>query len=205
MSDEQIRAEDELTQTKDELAQTKDELARVKSELARTKDELAKTKAELAEANDISTVKSTELAKAQSLLSTVDHISEAEVLGIVRDLNENIIQTAANLTEEWGKLPSPRSNKAPPNKKELDALSQFYGPTLVRRVFKRDPSAVALLVQSTLCYVVTQITSSWRPDCDKRWWILGSIYRRLSASGKHTPHTAIEAILTNTRGTGNLG
>ena len=205
MSDDQTRTKDELARINDELAQTKDELARIKSELAQTKVELAKTKAELAETNDISTAKSTELAKAQSLLSPPDRISEAEVLEIVRDLNDNIIQIAANLTEEWGKVPSSRSNKAPPNKKELDALSQFYGPTLVRRVLNRDSSAVALLVQSTLCYVVTQITSSWRPDCDKRWWILGSIYRRLSASGKHTPHAAIEAILTNTRGTGNLG
>ena len=204
MSDEQTRAKDELAQTKDELARIQGELARTKDELARTKAELEKTKAELTEANDISTAKSTELAKAQSLLSPTDRISEAEVLEIVRDLNENIIQIAANLTEEWGKVPSPRTNKAPLNKKELDALSQFYGPTLVRRVLNRDSSALALLVQSTLCYIVTQITLSWRRDRDKRSWILGSIYRRLSASGKHTPHAAIEAILTNTRGTGNL-
>ena len=205
MSDDQTRVKDELAQTKDELARIKGELARTKDELARTKVELEKTKADLAEANDISKAKSTELAKAQSLLSPPDRISEAEVLEIVRGLNKNITQIAANLAEEWGKLPSPRFNKAPPNKKELDTLSQFYGSTLVRRVLNRDPSAVTLLVQSTLCYVVTQITSSWRPDCDKRWWILGSIYRRLSASGKRTPHAAIEAILTKTRGTGGLG
>ena len=204
MSDDQTRVKDELAQTKDDLARTKGELARTKDELARTKAELEKTKAELAEANDISTAKSTELAKAQSLSSPTDRISEAEVLEIVRDLNKNISQIAANLTEEWGKVPSLRSNKAPPNKKEFDALSQFYGPTLVRRVLDRDSSAVALLVRSTLCYIVTQITLSWRRDRDKQSWILGSIYRRLSASGKHTPHAAIEAILTNTRGTGNL-
>ena len=233
MSDEHTRAKDDLAGTKDELAQTKDELARIKSELARTKHNLARTEVELAQTKGLLAARSVELAqtkellaarsvelvqttellaartvelvKVQPFLSTMDRISEAEVLGIVRDLNDNIIQIAANLTEGWGKLQSPRSNKAPPNKKELDALSQFYGPTLVRRVLNQDPSAVALLVRSILCYIVTQITLSWRRDHDQRSWILGSIYRRLSASGKHTPHAAIEAILTNTRGTGNLG
>ena len=183
MSDEQTRAEDEL--------------ARVKSELARTKAELAKTKVELAEANDISTAKSTELAKAQSLLSMTDRISEAEVLEIVRDLNENIIQLAANLTDEWRRLRSPQPNSRTIfTKQELDAFMQLHGRPLVRRVRNRDPPAVAFLVQSCLCYAVTQITLGWRRDLsDERPWRLGSVYKRLSTDGKHTSHAAIEVIL----------
>ena len=223
--DQQIQAmSDELAGTKDELAQTKDELARIKGELARTKDELARTKVEiektkddlafysrelprtkdelartkveLAKANELSTARLTELARAQSFLST-DHISEAEVLGIVRDLNENIIQLAANLTDEWGKLKSPQPNsRTIITKQELDAFMQLHGRSLVRRVRNRDPPAVAFLVQSCLCYAVTQITLGWRRDLsDERPWRLGSVYKRLSTYGKHTSYAAIEGIL----------
>ena len=196
--DQQIQAmSDEQTQAKDELAQTKDELARIKGELARTKAELAKTKVELAEANELSAARPTEPAKAQSFLSTTDRISEAEVLGIVRDLNENIIQLAANLTDEWGRIRSPQPNSRTIfTKQELDAFMQFYGRPLVLRVRNRDPSAVAFLVQSCLCYAVTQITLGWRRDLsNERPWRLGSVYKRLSTDGKHTSHAAIEGIL----------
>ena len=196
--DHQIQAiSDERTRAKDELAQTKDELARIKGELARTKDELARTKVELEKTNELSTARSAELAKAQTFLSTTDRISEAEVLGIVRDLNENIIQLAANLTDEWGRIRSPQPNGKPTfAKKELDALVQLHGRTLVHRVRNRDPPAVAFLVQSCLCYAVTQITLGWRRDLsDERPWRLGSVYKRLSTDGKHTSHAAIEGIL----------
>ena len=196
--DQKIQAmSDEQTRANDELAQTKDELARIKGELARTKHELARTKVELEKTNELSTARSAELAKAQTFLSTTDRISEAEVLGIVRDLNENIIQLAANLADEWGRIRSPQPNsKTIFTKQELDALMQLHGRTLVHRVRNRDPPAVAFLVQSCLCYAVTQITLGWRRDLsDERPWRLGSIYKRLSTDGKHTSHVAIEVIL----------
>ena len=46
----------------------------------------------------------TQLSEAQTLLSTEDRLSEMEVLGIVRDLNENIYQVTIILTGEWEKL-----------------------------------------------------------------------------------------------------
>ena len=197
ISDEQTRTKDDLAGIKDELTQTKDELARIKGEPARTKDELARTKVELEKTNELSTARSAVLAKVQTFLSTTDRISEAEVLGIVRDLNENIIQLAASLTDEWGRLKSPQPNSRTIfTKQELDAFMQLHGRSLVRRVRNRDPPAVAFLVQSCLCYAVTQITLGWRRDLsDERPWRLGSIYKRLSTDGKHTSHAAIEVIL----------
>ena len=201
---EPARTKDELARTKVELAKANElstamatELARIKGELARTKDELARTKVELAKSNELSTARSAELATAQYFLSTTDRISEAEVLGIVRDLNENIIKIAASLTDEWGRIRSPQPNGKPTfTKKELDELVQLHGRTLVHRVRNRDPPAVAFLVQSCLCYAVTQITLGWRRDLsDERPWRLGSVYKRLSTDGKHTSHAAIEVIL----------
>ena len=143
-------------------------------------DRLARTK-------ELLTVRSAELAGAQSFLSTTDRLSEAEVLDIVRDLNENVFQVAANLTEEWEKFGSSRSSRFPVFRRDFDSLCQFYGSALVQPAFGQKPAAVTFLVQSCLCRVVTQITSSWRRR-SQELATLGSVYQRLSASGEHTSH-----------------
>ena len=169
--DQRIRAvEDELARTKDELSRTKDELARTKDGLARTKELLA--------------ARSIELSGAQSFLSTKDRLSEAEVLGIVRDLNENIFQLAAKLTEEWEKYKSKAYGKIRIPKDSVKAFSQLYGAALIVHALDRDPTAVTFLLQSCLCLSVTQISSSWRRDSYEDMETLESIYQNLSASGR---------------------
>jgi len=54
-------------------------------------------------------MRAAELAGAQAFLSTTGRLSDAEVLGIVRDVSENIYQTAVKLAEEWEILESSRS------------------------------------------------------------------------------------------------
>jgi hypothetical protein len=157
----------------------------------------------LTRTEELLAARSAELAGAQSFLSTNDRLSEAEVLDIVRDLNENIFQVAANLTEEWEKLGSSRASGFTMDKHDIDTFSQFFGCALIRPALNRDPAAVTLLVQSLLCYLATDITSSWRHDREAA--ILGPIYQRLSASGKSTSHAASEMRLTHLRGTSNLG
>ena len=142
-------------------------------------DELTRTKELLA-------ARMTELAGARSFLSTTDRRSETEVLGIVHDLNENIFQFAAKLTDEWEKLEPPPSRRPSSANKGVNALSQFYGPALVNLVLDRDPAAVIFLVQSCLCHLVSQITLSWRRDRGNReLTILGTVYKSLSTSGKY--------------------
>lgn len=138
----------------------------------------------LTRTEELLAVKSAELTVAQSFLSTTDHLSEAEVLGIVRDLNENVFQVAANLAEEWEKLGSSRAGRSTISQDEVDVFSQFYGPALIQSVLNRDSAAVSFLVQSCLCYVATEITSSW--DRDQQPAILGPLYQRLSTSGEYT-------------------
>ena len=48
---------------------------------------------------ETSTTTSAELPGAQAFQHTADLLSEMEMLGIVRELNENIYQVAASLTE----------------------------------------------------------------------------------------------------------
>ena len=158
----------------------KEVLGRQDRHIRAMEDELARTEELLA-------ARMTELAKARSLLSTTDRRSEAEVLAIVHDLNENIFQVAAKLTDEWEKLESSRTGgPAAAVKRGADALSQFYGPALVNLAFDRDPTAVTFLVQSCLCHLVSQITLSWRRDRGKELTILGTVYKSISASGRYT-------------------
>ena len=141
----------------------------------------------LGRAKELLSARTNELSGAQSILSTTDRLSEAEVLGIVRSLNENIFQVAATLTEEWEKLASSQSKRFTVPKKNVDSFSQFYGPALLHRTFHWDPVAMTFLVQSCLCHLATQITLSWRRQRnEEESKLLGSVYERLSASGKPT-------------------
>ena len=174
---EQLKRENEkLCEAHEEALRKRDQRIRaVEDELALTKELLA--------------ARSTELSGAQSFLSTTDRLSETEVLGIVRDLNENIFQVAANLTEEWERLESSRSAEFDPTKEDVDGFSAFYGTALTHQVLEREPTAVTFLVQSCLCHFTTEITTSWRHRHDTEYKILGSVYHRLSASGEHTSRT----------------
>ena len=147
--------------------------------------------------------RSVELTVAQSFLSTADHLSEAEVLDIVRDLNENVFQVTANLTEGWEKLGSSRANKFIIDQHDIDHLSQLHGSVLIQQASDQNPAAVAFLVQSCLCSLATDIASGWRHDRELAQ--LEPVYQRLSASGKHTSRAAGGIQLTYPRGTGNLG
>jgi len=153
----------------------------------------------LTQTEELLAMRSEKFSVPQPSLSTTDRRSETEVLGIVRDLNENIFQVAANLTEEWEKLGDSGSTVT---KDKTDVLSQHYGPTLIQLALGRDPTGVTFLVQSCLCNIVTEITSRWRYG---KLAVLGSVYKRLSASGKCTSHTINEIQLTHPRGTSNLG
>lgn len=168
---------EDMTKTHREALKRRDQRIRaVEDELAQTKELLA--------------ARSTELTRAQSFLSTKDRLSEAEVLGIVRDLNENVFQVAAKLSEEWEKYRPSRSSRFKLSREEADRFSRSYGSVLVRHVIDRDPPSVTFLIQSCLCSTVTMVTSSWRRECYEELETLGSIYKDLCASGRHTPHSA---------------
>lgn len=161
-------------------------MSRTHQEALEKKDQRIKAiEEDLARTKELLDTRTKELSGAQPFLSTADRTSEAEVLGIARDLNENIFQVATNLAEEWEKFTSSRSRRYNVSRKSIDNFSNFYGPVLVHRTFYRDDAAVALLIQSCLCYLVTQITSSWRrsqPNDNERLRMLASLYERLSIS-----------------------
>ena len=123
--------------------------------------------------------RSAELTGTQVFLSTTDRLSEAEMFGFVRDLNENIYQIAVDLTEEWEKLESPHAA----NPVDVDPASQRCAPVLVQLTRNRDPMGLTFLLQSCLCSQVVSMTSSW--GYHRKLAVLKSIHQHLSASGEH--------------------
>ena len=134
---------------------------------------------QLKKTEELLAARSEELSGTQTFLSTTDRLSEVEVLSIVRSLNESIYQVAVKLTEEWEKLESSKAT----GQMDVDPTSKPPVSVLDQLVRNRDPMGLTLLLQSCLCYLVVTMTSSWGPHQELA--VLGSIYQRLSASGKH--------------------
>ena len=176
----EARIEDISRTHRDTLKKRDQHMRALEDELARTKELLA--------------ARSTELSGAQPFLSTTDCISEAEVLGIVRDLNENIFQVAAKLSEAWEKYEPSKSSDSKSIKERIDSFAQAYGPALIHHALDRDPTAVNFLVQSCLCLLATQLTSSWRGEHDED---LGFVYQHISASGGYTVIAFDQQNVTN--------
>ena len=139
---------------------------------------------QLKQAEELSEARSAELSGAQTFLSTADRLSEMEVLSIVRDLNESIYQVAVGLTERWETLDSSQAA----SRMDVDSTSRSYIPALVQLTRNQDLMGLTFLLQSNLCSLAAEMTSSWGRH--RELVILESIYRRLSASGEHY---AIEA------------
>ena len=97
------------------------------------------------------------------------------MLGIVHDLNENIRQVAANLTEEWEKLEPPLLT----SRMDTEPTSQPRANALVHSTRNRDPMGLTFLLQLYLCTMAVSTTSAWELST------LNSIYQRSSASGEH--------------------
>ena len=133
---------------------------------------------QLKQTEELLEARSAELSAAQVFLSTADRLSEMEVLSIVRDLNENIYQVAVGLTEEWEKLdPSQATTRM-----DVDPTSRPDVPALVRLARGRDPTGLTFLLQTWLCFLAVDMTSSWGRHQESA--TLGSIYKRLAVLGE---------------------
>jgi len=175
LEQENTKLEQENTKLKQENAKLHGSLEAVEAQArqARSMQERFKKTEELLQA------RTAELSEAQTFLSKVDRLSEMEVLGIVKSLNENILQLATSLAEAWEKLrPSQATGPI-----EVDLTSQPRHSVLVQLARKRDHMGLTFLLQSRLCYQAVEMTSSWVRD--QELGRLGSIYQHLSASGEH--------------------
>ena len=167
----------------DRIVELEHEIERVRGlhreEVQKKTQHIQAVEEQLKQTKELLAMKSAELSGAHAFLSMADRLSEVEVLGIIRDLNENIYQVAVNLTDEWEKLEPSRAT----SRMDVDPTSRPHVPALVQRVLSQDPVGLTFLLQSCLCSQVVKITSSWGHH--RRLAILESVYKRLFASGEH--------------------
>lgn len=113
----------------------------------------------LAEKDELLTKKTTELSAAQAFLTKVDAVSEADVVGMVKNLNTLISSTSGTLQDAWDERdPVPGTLAEEPDLK--NGRDDFSNLTLAQ-IASRDPVAVNLGVQMTLGYFIKRITSGW--------------------------------------------
>lgn len=167
--------EDQIAELQRQVEQTR---AAYQEDLRKRTQHIRATEERLKLTEELLATRSAELSGAHAFLSTTDDLSETEVLGIIRDLNENIYQVAVNLTEEWEKFESPQVT----TQTDIDPTSEPL-PALVQLVRNRNPMGLNFLLQSCLCSQVVMMTSSWGRH--KELAMLEPVYERLSASGEH--------------------
>ena len=148
---------------------------------------------QLKRTEELLAARSAELSGAQVFLSTADRLSEMEVLDIVGELNQNIYQVAAGLTDEWMKMEPSK----PPARMELSLASQQRPPVLTQLdlTFQQRPlvldqlarngdlTGLTFLIQLYLCYYATVVSSSWAHE--QNFVPIKDLYQRLSASGEY--------------------
>jgi hypothetical protein len=148
------------------LLEIRDINSNAQLELQRHQDQLASTKQLLDD-------RSKELAIAQQFLTTADSLAEADVIRMVKGINEEILQTAALLGETGNLSDTPRLQPEAGFEETLASRTDL--PTIHKTILKflhesrrtPDPSlALQIAVQAYLASSCERIVSVWHQDND---------------------------------------
>jgi len=141
---------------------------------------LAHAHARLSEKDKLLTERTTELSAAQAFLTRVDAVSEAEVVGMVENLNTLISSASGALSTTWDQRePVPGTLVV---ESDLQPIRDYFGDSMLEEVAARNPVAVTLAVEMYLVQFVEQVTSGWGDGAAAG--VLGEIYGMISAKGK---------------------
>jgi len=122
----------------------------------------------------------TELNAAQAFLTKVDAVSEAEVMGMVENLNTLIASASDVLSDTWDqRKPIPGTLVEDP---DLKQIRDYFGNLMFEQIAARNPFAVTLAIQMYLGHFVERVTSGWGGG--EVAGILGKIYGMISTKGK---------------------
>ena len=165
----------------DKIAGLEDNIRKMRGTMEGQTQQIRTVEERLKQTDGLLETRTAELSATQTFLSTTDRLSEAEVLSIVRDLNEVIYQVAVKLTEEWEKLESSKPTK----RMEIDRITRPRISPLVQLVRDRNPMGLTCQLQACLCSQIVSMTSG--RSRFQGLAILESVYKRLSASGEDHP------------------
>ena len=134
----------------------------------------------LAEREKLLTERTTELNAAQAFLTKVDAVSEAEVVGMVDNLNTLICSASGALSDTWdSREPIPGTLV---EDSDMEQIRVKFGDLVARQIGARDTVAVNLAIQMQLSKFIEGITSGW--GSGQAAGSLAKIYGVISTKGK---------------------
>ena len=136
--------------------------------------------ARLFEKDKLLSERTAELSAAQAFLTRVDAVSEAEVVGMVENLNTLISSASGALSDTWDqRTPVPGALIEEPG---AGQIRDYFGSLVFEQVTLRNPVAVTLAVEMYLVRFVERVTSGWGGGDAAR--AMGEIYGKISTEGK---------------------
>jgi hypothetical protein len=134
----------------------------------------------LAEKEKLLGERTTELKAAQAFLTKVDAVSEAEVVGMVDNINTLICSASGALSDTWDQRePIPGTLV---EDSDMEQIRQDFGDLMAKQIAARDSVTVNLAIQMYLGHFIERTTSGW--GSGHAAGILAKIYEMISGKGK---------------------
>ena len=136
--------------------------------------------ARLFEKDKLLSERTAELSAAQAFLTRVDAVSEAEVVGMVENLNTLISSTSGALSDTWDqRAPVPGALIEEPG---AGQIRDYFGNLVFEQITLRNPVAVTLAVEMHLVQSVERVISGWGGGDGAG--TMGERYGRIFTEGK---------------------
>jgi hypothetical protein len=134
----------------------------------------------LAEKEKLLGERTTELKAAQAFLTKVDAVSEAEVVGMVDNINTLICSASGALSDTWDQRePIPGTLV---EDSDMEQIRKDFGDLMAKQIAARDSVTVNLAIQMYLGQFIERTTSGW--GSGQAAGILAKIYEMISGKGK---------------------
>lgn len=185
----ETRGVKELLETREnDVGQRDAEIQRLESEGGTMRERLGQLQAadtrarelsaQLADKEKLLNERTTELSAAQVFLTKVDAVSEADVVGMVENLNTLITSASGAISDAWDERePIPGTLV---EESDLEHVRNEFGDLITKQIAARDHVAVNLAVQMHLSQFVKQITSGW--GSGQAAGILAEVYGKISTN-----------------------
>lgn len=155
--------------------------------------ELQRAKTEQQQTAQLLETRTAELRGAEAFLTKADQLSNVEVVGLLENLNSEIMQIAAGMTEELAIEEKRIDTEA--KEQESDEAREAYaraedtvGPRMAELLknseHHEDPILVQLAVQASMAAYTHWIISSWVFESPEDEHMLSEIYARVRETGK---------------------
>ncbi|KAI0031108.1 hypothetical protein K488DRAFT_87112 [Vararia minispora EC-137] len=152
---------------------------------------------QLLDAEKLLARRTTELDAAQNFLPVVDAVTDTHVVGLVQDLNYEIVQVASALAETYGDFPRAGPVSCPFNSAPsmIRRTRVIEVADILSRLHPDDTTTnLQIILQAFIVNLAASVISSWRFGEPTG---LSEIFLGLRAEGKKTDKSDVQRKLTN--------